>query len=315
MLAVLSFPDLKVTRACLPTTDVLLVRPLKPAASPPLQLVASVSRTVSLASTPYVHSFLSFREAHFFVELVEELRTSRPDLPTPQLIFVDGNGRWHPRQAGSAVATGVATELPTVGIGACSGEGEAGVSRADDATDSQGVPPAAHPCRGRESSAVQHLRRRPSALSARVHDLAARDAGRMSSAPAAARRLDRPLTSLFIRALGRRASSLLPSPSVPERPASNPAARDPPYRPSSPPHRATPRTPSLSAQATASRSRRACASPSRARGRARSPSRCASPTGSVRPFRLAPDWAETGLTDASWAGAGREEARRLWPKG
>ncbi|TNY20035.1 endonuclease V-domain-containing protein [Rhodotorula diobovata] len=90
VLAVLSFPDLK--------------------------LVASVSRTVSLASTPYVHSFLSFREAHFFVELVEELRTSRPDLPTPQLIFVDGNGRWHPRQAGSAVATGVATELPTVGI-------------------------------------------------------------------------------------------------------------------------------------------------------------------------------------------------------
>ncbi|KPV75244.1 uncharacterized protein RHOBADRAFT_43732 [Rhodotorula graminis WP1] len=83
---------------------------------PELKLVASFSRTVSLASTPYVHSYLSFREAHFFVDLVDELRRTRPDVPVPQVLFVDGNGRWHPRQAGSAVAVGVETGLPTVGI-------------------------------------------------------------------------------------------------------------------------------------------------------------------------------------------------------
>ncbi|GAA5903752.1 hypothetical protein JCM8208_006567 [Rhodotorula glutinis] len=83
---------------------------------PDLKLVASLSRTVSLASTPYVHSYLSFREAHFFVNLVAELRRTRPDVPVPQCLLVDGNGRWHPRQAGSAVAVGVETGLPTVGI-------------------------------------------------------------------------------------------------------------------------------------------------------------------------------------------------------
>ncbi|GAA5848452.1 hypothetical protein JCM9279_006569 [Rhodotorula babjevae] len=83
---------------------------------PDLKLVASLSRTVSLAATPYVHSFLSFREAHFFVDLVNELRQTRPDVPTPHVLFIDGNGRHHPRQAGSAVAVGVETGLPTVGI-------------------------------------------------------------------------------------------------------------------------------------------------------------------------------------------------------
>ncbi|BGP39707.1 hypothetical protein JCM10449v2_003658 [Rhodotorula kratochvilovae] len=83
---------------------------------PELKLVASRSRTVSLASTPYIHSFLSFREAQFYVDFFAELRATRPDVPTPQVLFVDGNGRWHPRQAGSAVAVGVGTGLPTVGI-------------------------------------------------------------------------------------------------------------------------------------------------------------------------------------------------------
>ncbi|BGP47811.1 hypothetical protein JCM10450v2_003676 [Rhodotorula kratochvilovae] len=74
---------------------------------PELKLVASRSRTVSLASTPYIHSFLSFREAQFYVDFFAELRATRPDVPTPQVLFVDGNGRWHPRQAGSAVARGM----------------------------------------------------------------------------------------------------------------------------------------------------------------------------------------------------------------
>ncbi|GAA5825762.1 hypothetical protein JCM3770_000633, partial [Rhodotorula araucariae] len=90
VLAVLSFPDLK--------------------------LLASICHTVSLTSTPYIHSFLAFREARFFLDLIAELHTARPDIPTPQVLFVDGNGRHHPRQAGSAVAVGVGTGLPTVGV-------------------------------------------------------------------------------------------------------------------------------------------------------------------------------------------------------
>ncbi|GAA5897553.1 hypothetical protein JCM5296_001157 [Sporobolomyces johnsonii] len=88
VLAVLSFPDLKV--------------------------LASISHPISLRSTPYVHSFLSFREADHYVSLLDELRARGGSLP--QVLFVDGNGRWHPRQAGSAVAVGVKTGLPTVGI-------------------------------------------------------------------------------------------------------------------------------------------------------------------------------------------------------
>ncbi|GAA5910831.1 endonuclease V [Sporobolomyces salmoneus] len=88
VLAVLSFPDLKV--------------------------VKSISRQISLKSTPYVHSFLSFRESDHYVSLLRELEES--DHEQPQVLFVDGNGRWHPRQAGSAVVVGVNTGLPTVGV-------------------------------------------------------------------------------------------------------------------------------------------------------------------------------------------------------
>ncbi|GAA5937444.1 hypothetical protein JCM1841_000537 [Sporobolomyces salmonicolor] len=88
VLAVLSFPDLKV--------------------------LTSISHPISLGPTPYVPSFLSFREADHYASLLEELRTR--DGPVPQVLFVDGNGRWHPRQAGSAVAVGVKTGLPTVGV-------------------------------------------------------------------------------------------------------------------------------------------------------------------------------------------------------
>lgn len=81
-----------------------------------LQVIKTLSKVVDLSSTPYVHSYLSFRESDLFVSLLEEARKD-PDTPTPQVLFVDGNGRWHPRQAGSAVAVGVKSGLPTIGIG------------------------------------------------------------------------------------------------------------------------------------------------------------------------------------------------------
>ncbi|BGP15927.1 hypothetical protein JCM10213_003643 [Rhodosporidiobolus nylandii] len=83
---------------------------------PNLQLLHTLTRRISLSSTPYVHSYLSFREADHYIALVEELR-AQDGARVPQVLFVDGNGRWHPRQAGSAVAVGVKTGIPTVGIG------------------------------------------------------------------------------------------------------------------------------------------------------------------------------------------------------
>ncbi|BGO91306.1 hypothetical protein NBRC10512_007044 [Rhodotorula toruloides] len=88
VLAVLSFPSLKPHR--------------------------TLSRRVSLSSTPYIHSYLSFRESDIYIALLDELRATGG--PEVQVLFVDGNGRWHPRQAGSAVAVGVKSGLPTVGI-------------------------------------------------------------------------------------------------------------------------------------------------------------------------------------------------------
>ncbi|TKA50499.1 hypothetical protein B0A53_06216 [Rhodotorula sp. CCFEE 5036] len=83
---------------------------------PELQVLTTISRVVDLSETPYIHSFLSFREADIYASLVDELRSRGEQELVPQVLFVDGNGRWHPRQAGSAVAVGVKTGLPTIGV-------------------------------------------------------------------------------------------------------------------------------------------------------------------------------------------------------
>lgn len=69
-----------------------------------------------MINTPYISTFLSFREAAPLASLIAKLRSVRPDLIL-QLLFVHGNGRMHPREAGSAVAIGLLTRIPTIGIG------------------------------------------------------------------------------------------------------------------------------------------------------------------------------------------------------
>ena len=78
------------------------------------QLIRTITRQISLNDTPYIHSFLSFRESDHYVSLLSEFS---PEENKPQVFFVDGNGRWHSRQAGSGVAVGVKTGLPTIGVG------------------------------------------------------------------------------------------------------------------------------------------------------------------------------------------------------
>ncbi|GAA5966323.1 hypothetical protein JCM8115_004831 [Rhodotorula mucilaginosa] len=83
---------------------------------PEMQVLTTISRVVDLSETPYIHSYLSFREADIYASLVDELRSRGEEELVPQVLFVDGNGRWHPRQAGSAVAVGIKTGLPTIGV-------------------------------------------------------------------------------------------------------------------------------------------------------------------------------------------------------
>ncbi|KAM0787534.1 hypothetical protein ACM66B_003605 [Microbotryomycetes sp. NB124-2] len=84
---------------------------------PGLELLHVIQKPVDMSSTPYIPSFLSFRESKPLSSLV----TDNWDLlvsmgVAPDVLFVDGNGRLHTREAGSAVAVGLETGLPTVGV-------------------------------------------------------------------------------------------------------------------------------------------------------------------------------------------------------
>ncbi|KAI8644863.1 endonuclease V [Parasitella parasitica] len=64
---------------------------------------------------PYISGFLAFREVDPLLELINQLKTNRPEL-YPQVILVDGNGLLHPRKFGIASHLGVLCRTPTIGI-------------------------------------------------------------------------------------------------------------------------------------------------------------------------------------------------------
>ena len=66
-------------------------------------------------TAPYIPEYLAFREAKFFVNLIEEVKKEKYEL-MPQVILVDGNGILHPRGLGIASHLGILLDLPTVGV-------------------------------------------------------------------------------------------------------------------------------------------------------------------------------------------------------
>jgi len=67
-------------------------------------------------TTPYIPSYLAFREIDPLIELITQQCQTKPHL-TPDVILVDGNGQWHDRYAGLACFVGVRSGIPTVGVG------------------------------------------------------------------------------------------------------------------------------------------------------------------------------------------------------
>jgi len=67
-------------------------------------------------TTPYIPSYLAFREVDPLLELITQQRKVKPHI-TPNVILVDGNGQWHDRYAGLACFVGVKSGIPTIGVG------------------------------------------------------------------------------------------------------------------------------------------------------------------------------------------------------
>lgn len=81
---------------------------------PSLKTVYVDFATITL-EVPYIPTFLAFRETPPLLSLLSKLRSERPEI-YPQVIFVDGNGRLHPRQFGLACHLGVLADVPTIGV-------------------------------------------------------------------------------------------------------------------------------------------------------------------------------------------------------
>ena len=67
-------------------------------------------------TNPYISEYLAMRELAPVLEVYDGAMASLPMDERPQVVFVDGHGRWHGREAGLATAFGVERDVPTIGI-------------------------------------------------------------------------------------------------------------------------------------------------------------------------------------------------------
>lgn len=92
---------------------------------PGLELV-EIARAERELGFPYIPGLLAFREIPTILDAFARLRAS------PELVFVDGQGRAHPRRCGVACHVGVELDLPAIGIGKsrlCGEHAEPGLRR------------------------------------------------------------------------------------------------------------------------------------------------------------------------------------------
>jgi deoxyribonuclease V len=82
---------------------------IAPLSWPELAPLPATSATVT-PRFPYVSGYLAFREVPALAAAWERL-TQRP-----QLLFVDGHGRSHPRRLGVATHAGMVLDVPTIGL-------------------------------------------------------------------------------------------------------------------------------------------------------------------------------------------------------
>jgi len=82
---------------------------IAPLAWPDGEVLAPASATI-VPRFPYVSGYLAFREVPALLAAWEQLAER------PQLLFVDGHGRSHPRRLGIATHAGLVLDVPTIGL-------------------------------------------------------------------------------------------------------------------------------------------------------------------------------------------------------
>ncbi|KAI8826168.1 endonuclease V-domain-containing protein [Fimicolochytrium jonesii] len=65
--------------------------------------------------TPYIPSYLAFREAPILLRMLQKVRDTLPEV-VPQVLMIDGNGVLHPRKCGLACHVGVLADIPAIGV-------------------------------------------------------------------------------------------------------------------------------------------------------------------------------------------------------
>lgn len=84
------------------------------------ECVHSSSTFIEDISIPYMAGYLAFREIDYLFEAQQKLKdainNSQGKLRYPDLFFIDGNGKLHPRRMGLATHFGISIDHPTVGI-------------------------------------------------------------------------------------------------------------------------------------------------------------------------------------------------------